>query len=147
MIEKLEGKITEIMGLSVVVGVTAKSNARSDELTNADLAMIHEFGSPAHNIPERSFLRKPLINNAEAVANLAKNAIGKFIAGKISAVEALGAIGEEAKGISKEAISDGIAPSLKRATIRHRAKLNRPSTKPLIDTGQLQSSITYEVRK
>ena len=29
MIEKLEGKIAEIMGLSVVVGVTAKSNARS----------------------------------------------------------------------------------------------------------------------
>ena len=126
----------------MVVGVTAKSNARSDELTNADLAMIHEFGSPAHNIPERSFLRKPLINNAEAVANLAKNAIGKFIAGKISAVEALGAIGEEAKGISKEAISDGISPALKPATIKR-----KKSSKPLIDTGQLLNSITYEVRK
>lgn len=147
MIEKLEGKIAEIMGLGVVVGVTAKSNARSDELTNADLAMIHEFGSPAHNIPERSFLRKPLINNAEAVANLTKNAIGKFIAGEISAVEALGAIGEEAKSLSKEAIADGITPALKPATIKRRAKLNRRSTKPLIDTGQLQSSITYEVRK
>ena len=147
MIEKLEGKITELKGLSVVVGVTAKSNARSDELTNADLAMIHEFGSPAHNIPERSFLRKPLINNTEAVANLAKIAIGKFIAGEISAVEALGAIGEEAKSISKEAIADGITPALKPATIKRRAKLNRRSTKPLIDTGGLLSSITYEVRK
>ena len=142
MIEKLEGKIAEIMGLSVVVGVTAKSNARSDELTNADLAMIHEFGSPAHNIPERSFLRKPLINNAEAVANLAKNAIGKFIAGEISAAEALGVIGEEAKGISKEAVTNGIAPSLKPATIKR-----KKSSKPLIDTGQLINSITYEVRK
>ena len=142
MIEKLEGKITEIMGLSVVVGVTAKSNARSDELTNADLAMIHEFGSPAHNIPERSFLRKPLINNAEAVANLAKNAIGKFIAGEISAAEALGVIGEEAKGISKEAVTNGISPALKPATIKH-----KKSSKPLIDTGQLLNSITYEVRK
>ncbi|WP_298036430.1 hypothetical protein [uncultured Campylobacter sp.] len=142
MIEKLEGKITEIMGLSVVVGVTAKSNARSDELTNADLAMIHEFGSPAHNIPERSFLRKPLINNAEAVANLAKNAIGKFIAGEMSAAEALGVIGEEAKGISKEAVTNGISPALKPATIKR-----KKSSKPLIDTGQLLNSITYEVRK
>ena len=142
MIEKLEGKITELKGLSVVVGVTAKSNARSDELTNADLAMIHEFGSPVHNIPERSFLRKPLINNAETVASLAKNAIGKFIAGEISAAEALGVIGEEAKGISKEAVANGISPALKPATIKR-----KKSSKPLIDTGQLLNSITYEVRK
>lgn len=142
MIEKLEGKITELKGLSVVVGVTAKSNARNDELTNADLAMIHEFGSPAHNIPERSFLRKPLINNAEAVANLAKNAIGKFIAGEISLETALGYVGEEAKGISKEAVTNGISPALKPATIKR-----KKSSKPLIDTGQLLNSITYEVRK
>ena len=142
MIEKLEGKITELKGLSVVVGVTAKSNARSDKLTNADLALIHEFGSPAHNIPERSFLRKPLINNAEAVANLAKNAIGKFIAGEISLEAALGYVGEEAKGISKEAVTNGISPALKPATIKH-----KKSSKPLIDTGQLLNSITYEVRK
>ena len=142
MIEKLEGKIAELKGLSVVVGVTAKSNARSDEITNADLAMIHEFGSPAHNIPERSFLREPLINNAEAVANLAKNAIGKFIAGEISLETALGYVGEEAKGISKAAVADGISPALKPATIKR-----RKSSKPLIDTGQLLNSITYEVRK
>lgn len=142
MIEKLEGKIAELKGLSVVVGVTAKSNARNDELTNADLALIHEFGSPAHNIPERSFLRKPLINNAEAVANLAKNAIGKFIAGEISLETALGYVGEEAKGISKEAVTNGISPALKPATIKR-----KKSSKPLIDTGQLLNSITYEVRK
>ena len=142
MIEKLEGKIAELKGLSVVVGITAKSNARSDELTNADLAMIHEFGSQAHNIPERSFLRKPLINNAEAVANLAKTAIGKFIAGEISLEAALGYVGEEAKGISKEAITDGITPALKPATIKR-----KKSSKPLIDTGQLLNSITYEIRK
>ena len=142
MIEKLEGKIAELKGLSVVVGVTAKSNARSDGLTNADLAMIHEFGSPAHNIPERSVLRKPLINNAEAVANLAKNAIGKFIAGEMSLETALGYVGEEAKGISKEAVTNGISPALKPATIKH-----KKSSKPLIDTGQLLNSITYEVRK
>nr|DAK80367.1 MAG TPA: virion morphogenesis protein [Caudoviricetes sp.] len=142
MIEKLEGKIAELKGLSVVVGVTAKSNARSDEITNADLAMIHEFGSPAHNIPERSFLREPLINNAEAVANLAKNAIGKFIAGEISLETALGYVGEEAKGISKAAVADGISPALKPATIKR-----KKSSKPLIDTGQLLNSITYEVRK
>lgn len=142
MIEKLEGKITELKGLSVVVGVTAKSNARSDELTNADLAMIHEFGSPVHNIPERSFLRKPLINNAETVASLAKTAIGKFIAGEISLEAALGYVGEEAKGISKEAVTNGISPALKPATIKR-----KKSSKPLIDTGQLLNSITYEVRK
>lgn len=142
MSSALEAKIAALRGLGVVVGVTAKTNGRSGEFSNAELAAIHEFGSPMRNIPERSFLRKPLINNAATIANLAKNAVGKFIAGEITAAEALGVIGEEAKGISKEAISDGISPALKPATIKH-----KKSSKPLIDTGQLLNSITCEVRK
>lgn len=139
---KLEAKIAELRGLGVVVGVTAKTNDRSGEFSNAELAAVHEFGSPAHNIPERSFLRKPLINNAAQVANLAKNAVEKFIAGQITAEAVLGTIGEEAKSISKEAITEGIAPALKPATIKR-----KKSSKPLIDTAQLLNSITYEVRK
>ena len=87
-------------------------------------------------------MRKPLINNAEAVANLAKTAIGKFIAGEVSLEAALGYVGEEAKSISKEAVTNGISPALKPATIKH-----KKSSKPLIDTGQLLNSITYEVQK
>lgn len=138
----LEAKIATLRGLGVVVGVTAKTNGRSGEFSNAELAAIHEFGSPAHNIPERSFLRKPLISNAAVIANLAKNAVGKFITGQITAEAALGALGEEAKNISRVAITEGITPTLKPATIKR-----KKSTKPLIDTGQLLNSITYEVRK
>ncbi|EMG31569.1 hypothetical protein [Campylobacter showae] len=138
----LEAKIATLRGLGVVVGVTAKTNGRSSEFSNAELAAIHEFGSPARHIPERSFLRKPLISNAAAIANLAKNAVGKFITGQITAEAALGALGEEAKNISKVAITEGIAPALKPATIKR-----KKSSKPLIDTGQLLNSITYEVRK
>lgn len=138
----LEAKIAALRGLGVVVGVTAKTNSRSGKFSNAELAAIHEFGSPARNIPERSFLRKPLINNAAVIANLAKNAVGKFITGQITAEAALGALGEEAKNISKVAIAEGITPALKPATIKR-----KKSTKPLIDTGQLLNSITYEVRK
>lgn len=138
----LEAKIAALKGLGVVVGVTAKTNGRNGEFSNAELAAIHEFGSPARNIPERSFLRKPLISNAAAIANLAKNAAGKFIMGQITAEAALGAIGEEAKSISKTEITEGITPALKPATIKR-----KKSSKPLIDTGQLLNSITYEVRK
>ena len=138
----LEAKIATLRGLGVVVGVTAKTNGRSGEFSNAELAAIHEFGSPARNTPERSFLRKPLINNAAAIANLAKNVVGEFITGQITAEAALGALGEEAKNISKVAITEGITPALKSATIKR-----KKSSKPLIDTGQLLNSITYEVRK
>nr|DAJ97448.1 MAG TPA: virion morphogenesis protein [Caudoviricetes sp.] len=138
----LEAKIAALRGLGVVVGVTAKTNGRNGEFSNAELAAIHEFGSPARNIPERSFLRKPLISNAAVIANLAKNAVGKFITGQITAEAALGALGEEAKSISKTAITEGITPALKPATIKR-----KKSSKPLIDTGQLLNSITYEVRK
>lgn len=139
---KLEAKMAELKNLGVFVGVTAKTNARGDEFSNADLAAVHEFGSPAHNIPERSFLRKPLINNAAAIAYLAKNAVAKFMAGQITAETALSYVGEEAKSISKTAITEGIAPALKPATIKR-----KKSSKPLIDTAQLLNSITYEVRK
>ena len=87
-------------------------------------------------------MRKPLINNAAAIANLAKNVVGEFITGQITAEAALGALGEEAKNISKVAITEGITPALKSATIKR-----KKSSKPLIDTGQLLNSITYEVRK
>lgn len=142
MSSALEAKIATLRGLGVVVGVTAKTNGRNGEFSNAELAAIHEFGNPARNIPERSFLRKPLINNAAAIANLAKNAVGKFIAGQITAEAALGALGEEAKNISKVAITEGITPALKPVTIKR-----KKSSKSLIDTGQLLNSITYEVRK
>lgn len=141
--KKIYEKITKLRELNVFVGITSKDSSRNDSgINNATLAAIHEFGSPANKIPQRSFLRKPLSNNKANLANLAKNLISQVFTEQITIDTALSFIGEEAKNISKEAITNEISPALNSKTIKR-----KKSSKPLIDTGQLLNAITYEIRK
>lgn len=137
-------KIDELKGLNVYVGIPAKSNKthNDDGVTLAELAMVHEFGSPTNEIPERSFLRKPFFDKKAEISAFAKNQIALALVGRTTAKEALGLVGERARDIAKMAITEGVEPELKPKTIKRKG-----SSKPLIDTGQLLNSIDYEVRK
>lgn len=56
-VARLLANVAELTASDVLVGVPAAKTARKDgAITNASLAYIHEFGSPAHNIPARPFL-------------------------------------------------------------------------------------------
>lgn len=126
---------------SILIGVTQKSDKRSDGMNNATLAMIHEFGSPKHNIAERSFLRVPLSKNQEEITTLAKEQVYKALSNGINAITPLEEIGVFSSNLCKMAITDGLTPALKPATIKR-----KKSSKPLIDTGNLLNSITWEIR-
>lgn len=53
---------------TVQVGVFQDKSARKQGgLTNADLAMYHELGSPAHGLPPRSMLKTPLADHAQQI--------------------------------------------------------------------------------
>jgi hypothetical protein len=55
--EELIKAVNELTTSDVLVGIPKKNNARRDSpIGNAALARIHEFGSPAQNIPARPFL-------------------------------------------------------------------------------------------
>lgn len=147
---KIEPILKELANLSVYVGVSSKNNKLYDDddtsggkefINTATLAAIHEFGSPERNIPERSFLRKPLIENKDQIAEAVNFALPKVLSGQISALDVAGLIGEAAKNLSVTAINSGLEPVLKQSTIKHKG-----SSTPLIDTGQLKGSIDYEVR-
>ena len=45
------------------VGVLGNNNARQGGETNAAIGLDHEFGRPDKNLPMRSWLRVPLIEN------------------------------------------------------------------------------------
>ena len=126
---------------SILIGVTQKSDARSDGMNNATLAMVHEFGSPKHNIAERSFLRVPLSQNQEKITTLAKKQVYKALSSETNVITPLEEIGVFSSNLCKMAITDGLTPALKPATIKR-----KKSSKPLIDTGNLLNSITWEVR-
>jgi phage gpG-like protein len=143
ILSSLEAKLREMGKIRTYVGVPASKNQRNDEtgISNAEIAAAHEFGVPGH-IPERSFLRSTVEENKEkAAAFLAKNILETLLTdGDKTTPFAL--LGEKMAGEVKRKIQTGIDPALNPKTIERKG-----SSKPLIDTGQLLQSITYEVRE
>lgn len=106
--------------------------------TVADVASIHEFG--LGNVPERSFVRgwaDEKKNDNERILR----GIGEAIVRGDYSVE----VGLERAGLlmvasMQQRIRGGIAPELADVTVARKG-----SSTPLIDTGQLVSSITHKV--
>lgn len=110
--------------------------------TNVEIGIIHEFGAPGANIPERSFLRRTADHKRKDWLDLMARALGKVVDGKITAQTALGLVGQRASADVKQTITRGagVPPPLKDKTIAAKG-----SSRPLVDTGQLVNSITYKV--
>ncbi len=131
-----------IRGRQVVwIGVLSGAGGKGDHahgkarISVAELAAIHEFGL---GVPERSFLRGWLAekgaNVGEALVRLTK----RHGPGPI----ALELWGQWAAGSIQQRIAKQIPPPLAKVTIDRKG-----SSIPLIDTGQLRSSITYRVAR
>lgn len=106
--------------------------------TILDIATYNEFGL---GVPERSFIRAWFDSHA-AQNNRAIAAILKQVyKGKISLEQGLERLGLFFVGSMQKRISDGIEPPNAASTIKRKG-----SSKPLIDTGQLRSSITYQIQ-
>jgi phage gpG-like protein len=158
--EELLASIKDLSKNQVLVGIPASSPSRAGEsINNASLGYIHEFGSPAQNIPARPFLI-PTINRLrdKAVAMLKQAAEYQFDHKQGEAKNVLNALGLMASQAVKNNIVAGGDPKftpLAPATIARRTGPMRmhglepdlSSVKPLIDTGQMLNSITYVIRK
>ncbi|EQB7288420.1 hypothetical protein ACYTIM_003815 [Morganella morganii] len=140
-LKALEARIRELGKKKVVVGVPAATNdARKDGLSNATIAAAHEFGVPGH-IPERSFLRSTLGENKDKATGLLIRELKADISQGNFSGRAFAIVGEKLSGEVKRKIQSGINPELDPKTVARKG-----SSKPLIDTGNLLQSITYEVR-
>jgi len=130
---------------SVCVGLlgakAAKTYPDGHGETTAEIGAVHEYGDEARNIPQRSFLRSTVRANQEKYTKLlAKAAAEVIFEGKPDL--ALLKVGLVAAGDVRKRIAEGIPPALSEKTIARKG-----SSTPLIDTGQLRSSIDAEVRK
>lgn len=140
-LKALEARIREMGKKKVVVGVPAVTNdVRDDGLSNATIAAAHEFGVPGH-IPERSFLRSTLGENKGRATGLLIRELKADISQGDFSGRAFAIVGEKLSGEVKRKIQSGINPELDPKTVARKG-----SSKPLIDTGNLLQSITYEVR-
>jgi hypothetical protein len=111
----------------------------STAVTVLDVAMWNEFGTG--QIPERSFLRAWFDENQDKCRELVRRLLESVIAGTRTKEQALELLGVTFVGQIQKRIADGISPANAPATIARKG-----SDKPLIDTGQLRSSVTHRVR-
>ncbi len=126
---------------TVDVGVLAEEDSRDDAFGNVQLGTVHEFGSGNGHIPERSWLRATIEENRERYRALERKLAAAVLRGKLAPETALGRLGAKIVGDIQTRIAAGIDPELEEST-----KERKGSDKPLIDTGQLRQSITWEVR-
>lgn len=136
---------------------SAPEGGKPTEISMLELAAIHEFGSPAAGIPERSFIRSTIENKRtqinQAIESIVGGAMKKLLARETlhagdvreSVKHSLGLLGTKVASMMRATIrqrqTTGPEPqALKPATIARKG-----STLPLVDTAQLINSITYEV--
>lgn len=125
---------------NVTVGwpASAGQHVRAN-MSVAQLAAIHEFGTA--RIPKRSMLAATFEQNADRYA-LALRQIAVGIAfGKVDLRRGLSLFGAMVKGDVMKRIAQGIPPPNAPSTIARKG-----SSTPLIHTGQLRTSLDFEVR-
>ena len=149
--------VEDLTQKSVFVGIPAKKTERewdgsgSIPLTNAEIAAIHENGSPKRNIPARPFLGPGIRLAADRIDIRMRAAADAMMDNRpAEADRQLQAMGQEARDSAKNVIRRGLQPELA-ARVLHarktRKKAPRTGEKPLYDTGQLVNSISYVIRK
>jgi hypothetical protein len=122
---------------SVLVGVPSGAK-EADGTSLALVAAVNEFGSRSRNIPERSFLRTAIVEGRRLFTRINVANMRSVLHGGMTAFRALDILGVAAVGKVKEKIATGRFVRNSPETIRRKG-----SSKPLIDTSQLQSSITH----
>lgn len=119
---------------SVKVGLPKGSNAYPDGTSVIMVGAVHEFGSPARDVPERSYLRSTVKEKKKPYKTLFRKLSKSIVDGKITMQKALAIIGLTVQTDVQKKITDIDTPALK----------NRVGN-PLVDSGHLRQSIIFKV--
>lgn len=120
-------------------GVPHKSEGKSAP-TVLDVAIFNEFGGG--KVPARSFIRAWADENRSKIENDLKDAGDGILRQYGGGVVAMERLGLRYVGEIQQRIAAGIAPENAPSTIARKG-----SSKPLINTGQLRSSIKSKIEK
>jgi hypothetical protein len=129
-------------GYKVKVGLPSGSGQYPDGTPVILVGIVHEFGTADGKIPERSFLRSAMRDHVREHRKLGRDLAKAVTQGRRDPKEALALLGTKAASNVAQQIIDLAFPVLKASTIARRKK---KSSNPLVDTGVLNQSITYEV--
>lgn len=141
---KIVAELAKAGGSFVKVGYPEeKSKVHKGEgqpIEMAQLAAVHEFGSPSRNIPARPFMAQTFDKHVAEVNKRVSEIKDRIISGQVTAKQAWAQLGAWYKGMMQKEIRDGGFEPNKLKTIERKG-----SDRPLIDTGQLRQSIDFEV--
>lgn len=128
------------------VGVLAGGNLRKekDHITNYELAIIHEFGSPKSNIPARSFLKMPIETKKKDVMTIAERNVDLLLNTQdvIGFFKKLGVEGQRIIQLAFDTGGFGKWAKNKPSTIAAKG-----SDSPLVDTSALRKSISWDIKE
>lgn len=136
MLKELKAKLDKRL---FVIGVGVEDVIHETSgLRMSHLMAIHEFGAPTKSIPARAPFGKTMARNRAKYTKMLGRVTGEVIkSGRATAARQLGAT---LAADVQSTITSGLTPPLKPRTVAAKG-----SSKPLIDTGVLRQSITYEV--
>jgi hypothetical protein len=104
-------------------------------------AAVHEFGSPALGIPERSFMRSTFDENAATYRRVLMAGIRSVLDGQAIGASVLSLFGARyARDIQLKIRQGHFVPNAPSTVAR------KGSSRPLIDTGRMRNSIRWELR-
>ena len=127
---------------AIKVGILGGKNNRQDGLSNATIGAIQEFGSENKKIPARSFLKMPIMEKQREIGKFSEKALKNALKTQNINI-AFGQIGLFCVGIIQNAFdTKGFGKWKPNAPFTIKKK---KSSSPLIDTGELRKSVTYDV--
>lgn len=139
---EVKERTDEMKHSSVRVGVLAAAGVHKDGsgLTMAEIATVHEYGAPEVGIPRRSFIGSAIDEGRDELRRAGTAAARSVVDGRRTVDQALALVGEKARAMIVNKINRG--PFVPNAPLTIALK---GSSKPLIDTGQLKQSVSYEI--
>lgn len=164
---ELMKRVAQIKNSYAKVGVFDEGEHEGSELSVAEVAAVHEFGTEDGHIPERSFLRSTFNAHREELIAIGVELMGRIVDGAITAERALNMMGASLAAQTKATIARGVPPPNALSTLLKKARTGRTAkffrrkarhvgdalaqvgalaaVKPLIDTGRMIGSITWAV--
>lgn len=126
----------------VKVGLPAGSAPYPDGTSVILVGAVHEFGSDDGRIPERSSIRSTTRAKGAELHRMAETIARRVIHRGGTFEEGLRTLGAYLAAEIQDAIAEGVPPPNAPSTIARKG-----SSKPLVDTGHLRQSITYQVER
>lgn len=146
---RIKKDIRGLNSYAALVGIPSTAPRPVDKKTKkplainmASLALIHERGSAANNIPARPFMKQTRQRAEGRFARLLRRLYKQVVDGKVRPFDGLSKLGMAYEGEMKNTFTTGSFTPNKPATIKRKG-----SSRPLIDTGHLRQSITSKVVK